>query len=429
MTTVNDFDRRLTDWLDDVAAPQKPEYFDELLGVTRRTHQRPAWASLERWLPMQRSIPMSPVPFPRTAWLLIVLAIVIAMAVLGTALIGGHRGPPTIGPARNGLLALATDGRISIQSLDGSGLTTITPATEVDALPSWSPDGTRLAFFSRPPRPNHDPSPATGPPLVANLVEESGSIVVINADGSGRRVLATGIQLADPLLFAPRWSHDSTRLAVGIVEGGQPAIEVLSMDGARTFHLLGADAPTWSPDDRQLAFREVDTGVFTAPADGPAVPTRMSTAAGTGLAFALPEWSPDGTTIAFQSGDDDSHDIFTVGSNGTDEQAVSTRLADEYWPVWSPDGSRLAFERVVDDNNHDVFVIAAADGSTVTQLQTPLLAAAPFSWSPDGRDLIGRGVKTDLTGVDRLLVVDTMSSAPPIIIPGDAEVSWQRQAP
>ena len=32
--------------------PRTPDYFDDLLGQTARTSQRPAWTFLERWLPM-----------------------------------------------------------------------------------------------------------------------------------------------------------------------------------------------------------------------------------------------------------------------------------------------------------------------------------------------------------------------------------------
>ena len=39
-------------WLDDPSTPPAPRYLGEVLERTRRTRQRPAWASLERWLPM-----------------------------------------------------------------------------------------------------------------------------------------------------------------------------------------------------------------------------------------------------------------------------------------------------------------------------------------------------------------------------------------
>ena len=51
--TLNDgFERTVSDWLDEQAGHGMPGYLDETLARTTRTRQRPAWSSLERWLPV-----------------------------------------------------------------------------------------------------------------------------------------------------------------------------------------------------------------------------------------------------------------------------------------------------------------------------------------------------------------------------------------
>ena len=51
--TLNDgFERTVSDWLDEQAGRGTPGYLDEALARTTRTRQRPAWSSLERWLPV-----------------------------------------------------------------------------------------------------------------------------------------------------------------------------------------------------------------------------------------------------------------------------------------------------------------------------------------------------------------------------------------
>ena len=51
--TLNDgFERTVSDWLDEQAGHGMPGYLDEVLARTTRTRQRPAWSSLERWLPV-----------------------------------------------------------------------------------------------------------------------------------------------------------------------------------------------------------------------------------------------------------------------------------------------------------------------------------------------------------------------------------------
>ena len=98
------FDRRLPAILDDIAQPRTPDYFDDLLGQTARTRQRPAWTLLERWLPMVdcdaaaafvRQVPWRPIA---------VLALILRSVAASLLVIGSqpHR-PAPFGLARNGL--------------------------------------------------------------------------------------------------------------------------------------------------------------------------------------------------------------------------------------------------------------------------------------------------------------------------------------
>ena len=57
MTQFDRFERELPLALRDVAGPHSPDYLTDILGRTAHTRQRPAWASLERWLPMDLATP------------------------------------------------------------------------------------------------------------------------------------------------------------------------------------------------------------------------------------------------------------------------------------------------------------------------------------------------------------------------------------
>ncbi len=52
MTTFDRIEPRLPELIDELAAASVPDYFDDLLRATAGAKQRPAWSSLERWLPM-----------------------------------------------------------------------------------------------------------------------------------------------------------------------------------------------------------------------------------------------------------------------------------------------------------------------------------------------------------------------------------------
>ena len=120
MNVHDDFDRTVSDWLDEQAGHGMPDYLDEILVRTTRSRQRPWWASLERWLPVQTTLRFAPAP--RIAWLLLVLALVAALGVAVLAIGSRHRVPaPPFGLARNGpILYGGTDNDIhSAGSGDG----------------------------------------------------------------------------------------------------------------------------------------------------------------------------------------------------------------------------------------------------------------------------------------------------------------------
>ena len=84
-------------------------------------------------------------------------------------------------------------------------------------------------------------------------------------------------------------------------------------------------------------------GVMVVGVDG-SDPHTITTVHGAGYAFAFPQWSPDGQTIAFYDGNDGEHDIRTVAADGSAEPLVSDAPEDEYWPYlvtgWNAPGIR-----------------------------------------------------------------------------------------
>src|SRR4051812_3243194 len=104
MNTNDMFGQELSAWLQEEGEHRVPNHLPEVLVETAATRQRPWWSSPERWLPVQSKLRFSPVP--RVAWILVVLAIVIALGVAAVLVVGSRRHPlpPPFGPARNGLI-------------------------------------------------------------------------------------------------------------------------------------------------------------------------------------------------------------------------------------------------------------------------------------------------------------------------------------
>ncbi len=112
-----------------------------------------------------------------------------------------------------------------------------------------------------------------------------------------------------------------------------------------------------------------------------------------------PNWSPDGTELAFAS---ERWGLpITVYSMVPDDPANEPQVIGEgVQPVWSPDGARIAYYAFVGG----ALRLAIAEPGVVTHyLEMPGLINAPLTWSPDASTLIvqaDQGNGFDLYTVD-----------------------------
>jgi Tol biopolymer transport system component len=223
------------------------------------------------------------------------------------------------------------------------------------ATPSWSHDGTQLAWIYH------------------------GNLWTIRADGTGDRQLAAGV--VPPLASSddarrPSWSPDGARLVFERTAYSEGRLRSTGLYGVNAtgggLRRLGAGtAPAWSPDGTGIAFVR-GTGVFTIRPDGTGE-TRLTS---TGRATAGPlSWSPDSTRIAVSRGGD----IYAVRADGAGETRLTTTGRPETQPAWSPDGARIAY---VDGST---IAVVNADGSGPTRL--PRADGRSPAWSPDSKKL------------------------------------------
>ena len=94
----------------------------------------------------------------------------------------------------------------------------------------------------------------------------------------------------------------------------------------------------------------------------------------------LPDWSPDGRSLAYTSYKRNNPDIWiTEIFTGRSRSLVAKGL--NIGPSWSPDGRTLAFSR-----NNDLYLVQS-DGSGLTRLTSTRAIEAEVDWSPDGQTL------------------------------------------
>jgi Tol biopolymer transport system component len=98
----------------------------------------------------------------------------------------------------------------------------------------------------------------------------------------------------------------------------------------------------------------------------------------------LPDYSPDGSRIAFVSGRSGDTEIWQCDAEGTQLQQL-TRLGLAWLGEWSPSGDRIAFcASEGEEVNWDILVVNSTGGLPRNLTHDEFDDACP-SWSPDGQ--------------------------------------------
>jgi Tol biopolymer transport system component len=389
MNHSDGFDRTVSDWLHVDAEHRVPDHLDAVLRRTRTERQRPAWSSLERWLPVQTTLRFTPVP--RIAWLLIITGLLVALGSAILFVAARPRVPPPFGIARNGpIVHDAPDGDIHVLDPVTGDTRTIVFGPERDVAPTISHDGSRIVFARE-----------TGP--------AGHAVFVVNADGTGVR------GLTEPLLELAwyAFSPDDRRLAIVSEEGTTPTLRILSIDGSadltldlRTAAGLVVPKPSvgdayvqWRPNGRELVFKGMSSGpgrttygLYLVGVDGTGL--RPILAPSDKDQWQSPALSPDGTQLAWALWAE-ADGIGRIHIVDVDTGAVRVPFFDglstgDWAPAWSPDGERLVFNRLV-GGGQEGLVVASASGGPVTEIGPRFPAfsgGAAAEFSPDGTSVI-----------------------------------------
>jgi Tol biopolymer transport system component len=284
----------------------------------------------------------------------------------------------------------ATAEGIRIAGTDGS-----VRVIDEHALPSavaWSPRGDRLAFLRE-----------TG--LGAS------SLSSIGLDGTGvARLDSRGAGVSN--LGPPQWSPSGALLAYSVGRSAGNELVVIGADGSGRRVLapsLGEPGGNyewppfaWSPDSRRIAYRDGRSRLFVVD---------VATGARRQLARAVrqetPSWARDGRRLVAVAGEHNQSWVIVFDAVAGRELKRIRRYeieASGTSPVWSPDDSRIAFVDVFRDPARLV-VVQVASGAA----RTMCADADNFAWAPDSSRLAcsHRAGKPDRLG-ERLAQLDVM---------------------
>lgn len=183
-------------------------------------------------------------------------------------------------------------------------------------LPRWSPDGKSIAFTQQ------------------DSVRGDWDAYVVRSDGTALQKLMDNPE-NDGL---PNWSPDSTVMVFESFRNNSPSIYVVNADGSGLRPLVDAvgSGPAWSPDGKSVSFTSFHrTGAEIAIVDSDGTNLRELTN-GTKGVDAQAAWSPDGRTIAFTSEGDGNVDLFVMDTRGKGVKRLTDDSLREVSPTWRP---------------------------------------------------------------------------------------------
>ncbi len=285
------------------------------------------------------------------------------------------------------------------------------------------------------------------------IFSRQGALWRWRGDSAARLALDTGKSLIANYsikLLHPALSRDGTKLAFVREDETFSDLWISSADGsgakaltdnkgsgtprspAFTGSALWAYSPNWSPDGTELAFlSDVGTDDLTLWVSDPVRFNRKAIsklALGTG-GMQRPSWSATGDALVVAAFENGKSQIYTVKASSGEPGRLTELPEGAYDPVWSPDGKFIAY--VARRGSSSELWIIKADGSS-PQLLTNQPSRTPV-WSPDSKKLAFLSLKDGGFELFTLEIsaIGSASGGPKQIsqgakLDGSAGLSWSR---
>ncbi len=229
-----------------------------------------------------------------------------------------------------GTIAFVSDrdgnNEIYLMNADGANPENLSNHPADDRHPSWSPDGSMIAFASQ---------------------RESDRFDIYLIDRETRATARLTDQGSNTL---PAWSPDGGRIAFVSDRFGDKNIMVMNADGSNqrqlTFDTSEDDQPTWSPDGNSIAYSSNVNGNYDIHIINATDGTPISTLTSDAGDNSGPAWLnvPGQSLLAFSSTRAGNADIYLIDPlTAQGLRQITGDTTNEWGATWSPDAALLAF--------------------------------------------------------------------------------------
>lgn len=249
----------------------------------------------------------------------------------------------------------------------------VTPADQRNEGPQWSPDGESIAFV-------HWKDDPDGIRIIETSIE------VVAADGSGGRVIADGLGEDTGSSWSPDGTRiaffsdredkkDEGRFFTYVVDGGA--------ERRLTDIFKSEDGFSWSPDSKQIVVAgdrgDGNNDLFVLNVDDGTLERRLTR---TPEDETGPMWSPDGGSIEFERGEFlEKSAIVVLDLDDGSERSLSPSAEYDVAETWSPDGKHLAFTR--GSLGSETLWMMNADGTNAHEIKGPFTEPSlGIDWAP-----------------------------------------------